>query len=363
MSDGIRSVLLIVVGYQPVVGRNDDLFEEPPRQPGCPSELTAIAWIEVAPGISARKPCVVREVRRDRPEGDHGESPEETARREEQHGQANHRSNDRGRPHPLKYLGPINLEARRRILGRLPFEEMLFRTQARQRAADRIQHHDRLVRKECAVQQHLMEARDEIVPFDSQVIAQTHAARSIRERLPPLHVRGKEQHEKPETRPQRRTAGQHQPSRGQQQHERRRQEASPQVIEDLPACNRGQRGACVGLSLKRDFPGEPGKKLPVAAHPSVKPRHPRQIVAWIVVDDFEIGAERHAREQPFKEVVAQERILRHTVLERVLERVDVVNPLADVAALTKQVLVHVGHGGRIGIEPDVAGKDFRKRRR
>jgi hypothetical protein len=51
--------------------------------------------------------------------------------------------------------------------------------------------------------------------------------------------------------------------------------------------------------------------------------------------------------------VAQQRVVGHAAVERALERVDVVNALPNVAAFAKEVLIHVRHGGRIGIEADV----------
>ena len=68
-----------------------------------------------------------------------------------------------------------------------------------------------------------------------------------------------------------------------------------------------------------------------------------------------------ARERALEQVVAEQRVLGHAAGERRLERVDVVDALADVAALVEEVLIDVGHGGRVRIEADVAGEDLRER--
>ena len=91
--------------------------------------------------------------------------------------------------------------------------------------------------------------------------------------------------------------------------------------------------------------------------------NPRQVVAWEIVDDLDIGAQRHARKQAFKQVVAQQRVVGHAAVERALERVDVVNALADVTAFAKEILIHVRHRRRVRVEADVPGEHLGKRRR
>ena len=87
-----------------------------------------------------------------------------------------------------------------------------------------------------------------------------------------------------------------------------------------------------------------------------------QIVERVVVDDVDVGAERRARERPLEEVVAEQRVVRHAPGERSLEGVDVVDALADVAALVEEILVDVGDGGRVRVDADVAGKNPREPR-
>ena len=44
--------------------------------------------------------------------------------------------------------------------------------------------------------------------------------------------------------------------------------------------------------------------------------------------------------------------------QRALEGIDVVDALADVAAFAEEILIHVGHGGRVRVEADVPRKHF-----
>ena len=72
-----------------------------------------------------------------------------------------------------------------------------------------------------------------------------------------------------------------------------------------------------------------------------------EVVRRVVVDQLDVGDEPGARVEALEQVVAEQRVLRHAAGERGLERIDVVDPLADVAALVKQVLIDVGHGGGV----------------
>ena len=60
--------------------------------------------------------------------------------------------------------------------------------------------------------------------------------------------------------------------------------------------------------------------------------------------------------------MAQQRVLRHAVRERRVEGVYVVDTLADIAAFVKQVLIDVGHRGRVRVDAHVAGEHLRERR-
>ena len=109
---------------------------------------------------------------------------------------------------------------------------------------------------------------------------------------------------------------------------------------------------------RRSMPGgtateDPWQQLPVAAHPSMRASGRCRVAGGILVHEFDVRRESGPREDAFEQVVAEQRVFGHATRQRRLERVDVVDALADVRSLAAQVLVHVGHGGRVRI--DAAG--------
>ena len=81
-----------------------------------------------------------------------------------------------------------------------------------------------------------------------------------------------------------------------------------------------------------------------------------------IVDDLDVGHETRARVEPFEEIVREQRILRHTAIEGRLERIDVVEALAGEDPLVEQVLIGIGHGGRVGVDARMSGVDTREDR-
>ena len=124
----------------------------------------------------------------------------------------------------------------------------------------------------------------------------------------------------------------------------------------------GSRLGTTAPLASRTVRQDPARDLPVAADPAVLAGGEAQIVVRVVVDDVDVGAERRPRERPFEEVVAEQRVVRHAPGERPFEGVDVVDALADVAALVEEILIDVGDGGRVRIDADVARKDPREPR-
>src|SRR2546429_75550 len=81
-----------------------------------------------------------------------------------------------------------------------------------------------------------------------------------------------------------------------------------------------------------------------------------------VLEELDVGDERGPREEPLEEIVAEQRVFRHPSLERSLEGVDVVDPLAGVRALGEEILVDVRDRGGIGIDAGGTGKHAPKER-
>ena len=199
----------------------------------------------------------------------------------------------------------------------------------------------------------LPQAGHDRVAFGAQMFAQRHTGRVAAERARELNVGGEREHEQDEGGPERGRSRQHRPSEREEQHERRRNQAAPEVVEDLPARNHRQRIGDGPAGGVRNGAPQPARDLPVPAHPPVLPRGIGEVVAGIVVHQVRIGDEAGARIEAFEEIMTQQRVFRHAPGERRLERVHVVDALADVAALVKHVLIEVGHGRRVGIDADV----------
>ena len=81
----------------------------------------------------------------------------------------------------------------------------------------------------------------------------------------------------------------------------------------------------------------------------------REDARRIVVDDLDVRDEGRSRIEALEEIVRQQRVLRHTTLERRGERVDIVQALPRKNAFVEEILVQIGNGGRIRVHAGVAG--------
>ncbi len=139
--------------------------------------------------------------------------------------------------------------------------------------------------------------------------------------------------------------GQPRPAGEQQRDQRRRHQAAAQVVGDLPARQRRDRG---GRGR------EPAEELPVAADPAVAPRHVGGVARRRLLDHLHVRQQPGAGVAAFEQVVAEHPVGRQPLAERALEGVDVVDALADERALAEHVLVDVGDGARVGVDAGVA---------
>src|SRR5205814_9508893 len=95
---------------------------------------------------------------------------------------------------------------------------------------------------------------------------------------------------------------------------RRRQETASKIGGNLPT---GDERELVALEARtgRDEREEPPQDLPVATHPAVLAPRVREHARGIVIDHLEVGDERRARVESLEEIVRQQGILGHAVLE------------------------------------------------
>ena len=76
----------------------------------------------------------------------------------------------------------------------------------------------------------------------------------------------------------------------------------------------------------------------------------------LVLMQFHIGDQRGPGITTLHQVVTQDQILREAPGGGLLKGVHIVNALADVRPLGKQILIHVGYLPRVGINACVTGK-------
>ena len=100
-----------------------------------------------------------------------------------------------------------------------------------------------------------------------------------------------------------------------------------------------------------------GSNCQSPAHPPVGASRRRCVTRGILVHEFDVRRQPGPSEDSFEQVVAQQGVFGNSARERRLERVDIVNALADIRPLAAQVLVHVGYGGRIRVDAAGAGNE------
>ena len=85
-------------------------------------------------------------------------------------------------------------------------------------------------------------------------------------------------------------------------------------------------------------------------------RHVYFIVRGKFLEHFDLAYQPRSRVKSFEQIVAQHPVRRNFTVERLLERVDVIDAFADVRTFLEQILVHVRHRKRVRINSRRAGK-------
>src|SRR5439155_3814792 len=103
----------------------------------------------------------------------------------------------------------------------------------------------------------------------------------------------------------------------------------------------------------------PAHDLPVAANPAVAPAHVSVVARRRLLEQLHVAQQARAGVAAFEQVVAQDAVFWQTPAEHMLERVDVVDALADERAFAEQVLIDVTDGARVGIDARLAAEQAR----
>ena len=78
--------------------------------------------------------------------------------------------------------------------------------------------------------------------------------------------------------------------------------------------------------------------------------HVRAVAGRIFLVQLHIAQQPRPRVAPFQKIVAEDPVLGETPVERLLERIDLIDALADERAFAEQVLVNIGDGAGIRID-------------
>jgi hypothetical protein len=104
---------------------------------------------------------------------------------------------------------------------------------------------------------------------------------------------------------------------------------------------------------------QPARNLPIPANPAVPAAHVRAVAGRIFLVQLHIAQQPRPRVAPFQKIVAEDPVLGKRPLEGPLERIDIIDALADERAFAEQVLVNIGDGARIGIDARLASAHAR----
>ena len=210
------------------------------------------------------------------------------------------------------------------------------------------------MRQKDNLQRQLRGVGPHVAPDTPEVAGPGDPARMNQQTGSHMRVNRKRERNQREQRPPECAAGKNRPARDQQQNDRRRQQAATQVVENFPARDcRDAIGSFVPVRVAHDAPQPPGD-LPVAARPAMLTHRVGVVVGGIVVEKFDITDQGRARKDRFKEIVAQQSLVRDPIVERFLESVNVIETFTRVAAFAEKILVDVRCCRGIGIDTGVA---------
>ena len=354
-----RGRLLVVVGRQPVILRADIRVEEGPGAAGHAAQK---------PELIRRQPSrAPRERTADVP-GDHrGGEPEEQDRPgrgetgwacQRQAG-ARDRSERGGGPHPPPRTGQAAPRRTTVITRRRPLEEPPVREeQPRSGAQSGIEAEERLVRKTGERQQRLGQLAPERARAGREMASEPDVGRLSQDARQRHHEGGERQEADAGEGP---SPGGRQlrPRHQEQTHQRRGGKAAAEIVEEFPSPERWERIPRPPPVATRHAGQQPAPELPVAADPAMTPPHVVLVAGRVLFVHLHVGQQPGARVAAFEQVVTEDPVLREPAAHSPLERVHVVDALADEGPFAEQVLVDVGHHAGIRVDARLAGPEPR----
>ena len=160
-------------------------------------------------------------------------------------------------------------------------------------------------------------------------------------------------HDHDQNRPQQCQRKRQHPTHKQGQHSHRCQQRPTQVVDHLPAPD-WRDSAKFGRIARKN----PWQKLPVAARPAMVPPDIDVVPCGKILDNLDVRGKGGACEHALEQIVAQHGVFRHAPGQRRLECINVVNALAGKGTFAEQILIQVGSGRRIGLDPAGTGEQL-----
>ncbi|MDT4803918.1 hypothetical protein FQZ97_366840 [compost metagenome] len=357
VGDDGGGLLLQVVGWQPVVRRADMLVEERPglaRQPAQEAQLGG-------------RRCERRPRRRPaEPPGDgRAGQPEQQERAGQglrdgcvQQQGAQRQGQRGGDPHQPVQPGQVVAAGALHFARGIPLQQAALAEQhAPQRAGNGVQAVQRLVGQPDQRQQGPREMQAGRARGRRQVLAERDVVGFLQQLQQRAEQRlGEDQDE------HREGPGKHlghaEPAPQQHAQERRRLQAAPQVVEDLPA-RQGAEAVAFQAAVRFRRPRQkPRQQLPVAANPAVPAFHVGAVARRVFLVQLHVAEQAGARIAALDQVVAEDAVVGKAAFQRLLEGVHRVDALADERAVAEQVLVDVRDGAGIGVDAGVAAEQL-----
>ena len=227
-----------------------------------------------------------------------------------------------------------------------------------QRAHDRVEVVERLVRQPGQAQRHPLQVLHAVGEAGAQVLVQLHVLGLLHQLQQRRQQRRHQHHRQHRERPRQHRREQ-QPAARQQAEHRRRHQAAAQVVEDLPARQRGQRVAAPAVLRGRRPRQQPRQQLPVAANPAMPSAHVGTVAGRVFLEQLHVAEQARACVATLDQVVAEDAVFRKAAIQRALERVDRVNALADERALAEHVLIDVRNHLRVRVDAGIAAVQLR----
>ena len=276
-------LFLHVVRRKPVVGLAHVGLEEGPGLAGEATQVFFLVRLECFFGQDPRSAHLPGNRRRNEPQRQHGHGQEQGQRRLGRQ-QRDHAQHERWcEPHATGSAGKALLALAFDLAGRRPLQQATSADEHSPQAAQHgIQAEVRFMREPAERKQYARGLRDQLAGGQRDVLFNQRLARDA-DQLQRERQRGRKREDAKQAEgPCHRRVGRG-PAKYEQGHQRRRHQAAPQVVEDLPTGQGRQRISLAPSRLHRHPGQQPGQQLPVAANPAVAATGIGAISGWILL--------------------------------------------------------------------------------